>query len=186
MKAVVLAVALAAAGTVTIDARADGASQLRPVVSCALSDGSRATLKARSSGPDGNALFVQVGNKAERAFLDMPDSDFVGRIVLSTCIDRTLIFALEYGPPYLKGVAIRRNPRTHADERIYFAEKALPRWVYLGDSEMLVVIQDRGSEANGRYVIYRYISGKGQTAEPTISNVLPERRGRKVLFLKTH
>ncbi|KVH32176.1 hypothetical protein WT01_18970 [Burkholderia cepacia] len=63
---------------------------------------------------DGDALFVRRGYKTGRAFLDMPETDFVGRIALSRCVGKTLVFALDYGSPYLKGVAIRLNPVTHA------------------------------------------------------------------------
>jgi hypothetical protein len=93
----------------------------RTVVSCTLADGTRVTRKAESHGDDGDALFVDEGGQTQPAFLDMPDTQFVGNVALARCVGGALVFALEYGPPYLKGVAIRRNPQTHADERIYFA-----------------------------------------------------------------
>ncbi|AOK15811.1 MULTISPECIES: hypothetical protein [Burkholderia cepacia complex] len=82
-------------------------------------------------------------------------------------------FALEYGPPYLKGVAIRRNPQTHRDERIYFAEKALPKWLYLGSQEMLVVIPNIGHETDKKYLVYHYVAGRGQPNESTATDKLP-------------
>ncbi|MET3819331.1 hypothetical protein ACVK00_003396 [Burkholderia sp. PvR073] len=159
----------AVGGTPTIS---DGGA-LRSIISCPLEDGSRITLMAKSHGVDGDSLFVQVRGKTEHAFLDMPDTDFVGRIVLSKCVDKTLVFALDYGSPYLKGVAIRQNPKTHVEERIYFAEKSLPRWLYVGRQEMLVIIPNEGYETDKKYLVYRYLAGKGQPTESTPTDRLP-------------
>ncbi|WP_423391940.1 hypothetical protein [Burkholderia sp. LMG 21824] len=149
------------------------AGALRSIVSCPLEGGSRITLMAKSRGVDGDSLFVQTKGKIERAFLDMPDTDFVGRIVLSRCVNKTLVFALDYGPPYLKGVAIRQNPKTHVEERIYFAEKSLPRWLYSGRQEMLVIIPNEGYETDKKYLVYRYVVGKGQSTESAPTDRLP-------------
>ncbi|MDF3834908.1 hypothetical protein P3W85_18370 [Cupriavidus basilensis] len=173
MKTIALTLALAAMATVGTAARAGDTGKLRPVFSCVLEDGSRATLKAESHGLEGDALFVQVGSKTERAFLDMPKSDFVGRIALSRCVGKTLVFALEYGTPYLKGVAIRQNPQTHAEERLYFAEKALPRWLYVGRKEMLVIIPNIGYETDKKYLVYRYVAGKGAPEDAMPADWLP-------------
>ncbi|WP_321799702.1 hypothetical protein [Burkholderia sp. BCC1988] len=173
MKILALALLLIASVSMGMPARASDSIQLRPILSCTLADGSTAILEARSHGLDGDELFVQIDDKIERAFLDMPDSDFVGRVVMSKCVGQTLVFALEYGSPYLKGVAIRVNPRTHANERIYFAEKALPRWLYSGDREMLVVMPNTDKGTDKRYIVYRYVAGKGQPSESTPTDRLP-------------
>ncbi|WP_232435970.1 hypothetical protein [Burkholderia ubonensis] len=136
-------------------------TKLRTIISCTLADRTRVTLKAESHGDDGDALFVDEGGKTQPAFLDMPDTEFVGDVALARCVGGTLVFALEYGPPYLKGLAIRRNPQTHRDERIYFAEKALPKWLYLGSQEMLVVIPNLGHETDKKYLVYHYVAGRG-------------------------
>lgn len=171
--AVVLVSAVAAlSGTIS---RADESTptKLRTLVSCKLADGTRAELKTESHGADGDALFVEEGGKTQPAFLDMPDTQFVGNVALSRCVGGVLVFALEYGPPYLKGVAIRRNPQTHADERIYFAEKALPRWLYLSKQEMLVVIPNEGNESDKKYLVYRFVAGKGQPDASAATDKLP-------------
>jgi hypothetical protein len=148
-------------------------TKLRTVMSCPPADGTRATLKAEPHGDDGDALFVDEAGKTQPAFLDMPDTQFVGNVALARCVGGALVFALEYGPPYLKGVAIRRNPQTHADERIYFAEKALPKWLYLSNQEMLVVIPNEGHETDKKYLVYQYVSGKGQSDQSTATDQLP-------------
>ncbi len=96
----------------------------------------------------------------------MPEADFVGRIALSRCVGRTLVFVLNYGSPYLKGVAIRLNPVTHVEERIYFAEKALPRWLYSGRRAMWVIIPNEGGETDGKYLVYRYSEGRLTESAP--------------------
>jgi hypothetical protein len=173
MKSLALSLVLVATAALGATPDAGDAGTLRPVLSCVLEDGSRAKLETSSHGLDGDSLFVQVGGKTERAFLDMPRTDFVGHIALAKCVGKTLIFALNYGPPYLKGVAIRQNPVTHADERIYFAEKALPRWLYSGRKEMLVIIPNEGDETDKKYLVYRYEAGKGQPDESTPTDQLP-------------
>ena len=170
-----LAVGLLSVATATFGATPgiDEAGGLRQVLSCPLADGSCIALDARSHGLDGDALFVRRGHKTGRAFLDMPETDFVGRIALSRCVGKTLVFVLNYGSPYLKGVAIRLNPVTHVEERIYFAEKALPRWLYSGRREMWVIIPNEGGETDGKYLVYRYSGSKGRPSESTPADRLP-------------
>jgi hypothetical protein len=100
----------------------------------------------------------------------MRDTPFVGNVALARCVGGALVFALEQA---LKGVAIRRNPQTHADERIYFAEKALPGWLYLSNQKMLVVIPNEGHETDKKYLVYQYVSGNGQPDESTATDQLP-------------
>ena len=150
---------------------------LRTILSCPLAGGDHATLKAAAhgfTGEEGDDLFVKTGAKTERAFLDMPDADFHGSIVLAACVYNTLIFAIDYGPPYLKGAAIRRNPQTLAIERLYFSEKALPHWLFEDDTIMLVIIPNIGYETSKKYLVYKYSSGKGQTEDGTPTNKLPK------------
>ncbi|WDD93609.1 hypothetical protein Bsp3421_003700 [Burkholderia sp. FERM BP-3421] len=175
MKHWAIALACVAAAGLSAPSHANdaGSGKLRTVTSCTLADGTHATLKAEPHGEDGEALFVDEGGEAKPAFLDMPDTQFVGQIALARCVDGVLVFALAYGPPYLKGVAIRRNPQTHADERLYFAEKALPKWLYLSDKEMLVVIPNIGHETEKKYLVYRYVAGKGQPDESAATDTLP-------------
>jgi len=156
------------------------AESVDTVISCRLDDGTHATLKAESRGLDGKALIVEVSGQTQPAFLDMPDMDYVGQIVLAICVGKALVFAQESGSPYLKGVVVRKNPQTHAEERINFAEKSLPRWLYLGRHEMLLIIPNEGYETNKRYLVYRSVQGKGQPEESTPMDNLPV--SRKLLY----
>jgi hypothetical protein len=96
-----------------------------------------------------------------------------------------LVFAISYGPPYLKGVAIRKNPVSHLIERIDFSEKALPRWLYLNASEMQLVFPNIGYEVRGKYRVYQYVVDTGQPTEPVASDGMPGKRGFKVLNVTT-
>ena len=149
------------------------AAQPKPILACPMADGTKVILLAQSHGLDGKSLLLKVDGKTTPAFQDMPDTEFVGEVVLAKCANRAMVFALNYGPPYLKGVALRKNPVSHAKERIYFAEKALPRWLYTSDEEMLIVIPNVGLETDRKYLVYRYDAGRGQPVESSAENARP-------------
>lgn len=157
-------------------ATAGVAAPLKTIRSCNLSDGSKVMLQAETT-VEGKRLYLTLNGKTERAFVDMPKTDLVGEVALAKCVDGALIFALQYGSPYLKGSAIRRNPVDGAMERLDFAEKALPRWFYGNATEMRVVIPNVGNESPSKYLIYTFIAGRGQSSEPTGEDVLPDKQG---------
>ncbi|MFJ2357025.1 hypothetical protein [Pseudomonas fluorescens] len=159
------------------------ADSKKTLVNCPLSDGTNATLLA-SSNEDGQQLFVKMGEHIETAFTDMPDTDFVGEVVLAKCAGTSLIYALNYGSPYLKGAVIRKNPTTAALERIDFAEKALPSLLYLNSQQMRLVIPNEGYEDPSKFLVYEYLAKKGQLDEPKGVNVIPGRKGFEVINLK--
>jgi hypothetical protein len=177
VRQLILAASVAVSGAMALPAFGAESTPSRTVLSCPLAGGDHVTLKAAAhgfTGKEGDDLFVETGAKTGRAFLDMPDADFHGSIALAACIHNTLIFAIDYGPPYLKGVAIRRNPGTRAIERLYFSEKALPHWLFEDDRRMLVIIPNIGYETSEKYLVYEYSSGKGQTEDGTPTNKLPK------------
>ena len=130
------------------------ATPLTQVRSCPLSDGSQALLLAEATA-EGNRLHLKIDGTIGTAFTDMPDTDFIGAIALATCVDSSLVFAISYGPPYLKGAVLRKNPVSHRLERIDFSEKALPRWLYVNAREMQLVIPNIGHETTSRYLVDR-------------------------------
>ena len=111
---------------------------------CRLEDGSTALLQSASS-IDGKRLFLALDGRTEPAFTDMPTSDFVGELKMAECRSGTLVFALNYGSPYTKGVAIRRRRADRQWERIDFAEKAFPQWLLLGGEGMQLVFPNQGT-----------------------------------------
>lgn len=164
-------------------AQTANAASLSTVSTCQLDDQSKAVLQAEPS-IEGNRFFLQIDGKVEKAFTDMPDTDFVGTIALATCVDHVLVFAISYGPPYLKGVAIRKNPISHQIERIDFSEKALPRWLYVNASAMQLVIPNIGYEVRGKYLVYQYTADAGQPNKPIASDAMPGKRGFKMLEVR--
>ena len=158
-------------------------SPARTVITCALAEGSPATLMAQPNGYALEILSVRLEGKTERAFQDMPDIEFAGEVALATCVDKALLYVLQGGSPYLKGELIRKNPRSQAVEHLYFAEKSLPGWVYLNERQMLLVFANEGHETDKPYLVYRYISGEGQPSEPEASDHRPSAEGYSVIRL---
>ncbi|MHC8326842.1 hypothetical protein [Pseudomonas sp. LB1P83] len=159
------------------------AEEKRSILNCPLSDGAIISLLAEANA-DGQRLLVNFDQKTSHAFTDMPDSDFVGEVVMAKCASSSLIFVMNYGSPYLKGVVLRKNPVSHSIERIDFAEKALPRYLYLGQQQMRLVIPNIGNEVSTKFWVYDYVSGKGQPDEAAGSDVVPNGRGFKVVRFK--
>ncbi|MDI2146261.1 MULTISPECIES: hypothetical protein [unclassified Pseudomonas] len=155
----------------------------KALLDCPLSDGSVASLLSTSS-EDGQRLSVKIDNHTETAFTDMPDSDFVGEVAMAKCTGSGLIYAMNYGSPYLKGAFIRRHPGSKVLERIDFAEKALPVFLYLNAQQMRLVIPNDGYEIPEKFIVYNYISPKGQPEEPEGMNATPDKKGFEVIELK--
>lgn len=149
------------------------AAPLKPVLACQLSAGQRVELLSEARGPDGDALFLKFSGAPKKAFDDFPDTEFVGAVVLAKCVDRVLLFGLDYGPPYIKGGAIRANPTTKKIERIDFSEKAAPGWIYSGARDMLLVFPNLGHESARRFIVYRFVSASGQDEEVSYVDRLP-------------
>ncbi|WP_213938947.1 hypothetical protein [Pseudomonas sp. dw_612] len=159
------------------------AQPLKTILTCPLAGNSKVSLLAEPA-EDGHRLFVKLDGKTHIAFTDMPQADFIGRIVLAKCVSSSLIFALEYGSPYMKGVVMRKNPVTHSVEQIDFAEKALPHWLYLGREQMRLVIPNLGYEVPTKFLLYDYVAGKGQAETAIGIDTPPETHGFKVVHLE--
>ncbi|MGE1173139.1 hypothetical protein [Pseudomonas sp. BW7P1] len=155
----------------------------KTLLECPLSDGTTASLLSTSS-EDGQQLFVKNNNQTETAFTDMPDSDFVGEVAMAKCTGSGLIYAMNYGSPYLKGAFIRRHPGSKVLERIDFAEKALPVSLYLNAQQMRLVIPNDGYEIPEKFIVYDYTSPKGQPEEPKGMNAMPDKKGFEIIELK--
>jgi len=137
-----------------------------------------------TSSEDGQRLSVKIDNHTETAFTDMPDSDFVGEVAMAKCTGSGLIYAMNYGSPYLKGAFIRRHPGSKVLERIDFAEKALPVSLYLNAQQMRLVIPNNGYEIPEKFIVYDYTSPQGKPEEPKGMNVMPDKKGFEIIKLK--
>lgn len=159
------------------------AAPLVTVRTCRLDGGARIALLTKP-GMDGNRFYLRIDGRTGKAFTDIPEYDFVGTVAFSACVDHVLVFAISYGPPYLKGVAVRQNPVSHATERVDFAEKALPRWLYLSPTAMQLVIPNFGNEVSSKYLVYRFRAVQGQASIAGAHDALPDKKDFKVWRLK--
>lgn len=154
------------------------------LLTCDLGSGYKATLLGEAHGIEGKVLFLDINGNVEKAFLDFPDASLVGNVVLAKCVDHVLVFAMNYGPPYLKGMAVRFNADTSRIEQINFSEKSLPSWIYTNPRSLLVVFPNKGHESNKRFVVYQFVAGEGQGEEPEGFDTLPKRVGYKAIRVR--
>ena len=94
---------------------------------------------------------------------------------------RGLIFSGEFTANYPQGIVITYNSSIGEFERIDFAERNLPAWLYLGALDTMVVIPSGGyGETDKKFVVYRYMAGEGQEEQAKFSDILPSAIGYKV------
>jgi len=121
-------------------------------------------------------------------FFGKPD-DSRGLSVKAICAgkrERALVAYGEFTSNYLQGFVLVYNRLTGKLERMDFAEKNPPEWLYLGKNKTMVIVTTDGLGENGgkKYVAYRHI--KGRLAEPEVEgmNTLPPHEGYDVIRLQ--
>jgi hypothetical protein len=125
-------------------------------------------------------------NSSMRPFFEDKDSSR-GSSVQIACVGShapALVVTGEFTANALQGFVLRRNPKNGVVERLDFAEKNRPAWLYLSPSETDVVIPTHGyGETNKKFVVYRHFVGS--TAEPQVvpTDELPARAGAEVIEL---
>ena len=161
------------------------AAQPKLILACPQIDGTQIRLLAEPAS-DGSRYYLEIGGRVDKAFTDMPDADFIGEIVLSKCIRHVLVFAIEYGPPYRKGVAVRKRLTGPGVDRIDFSEKALPLWLYVNSTELKVLIPNYGNEVASRYLLYTFSAAQGQPGAPAAVDTEPVKRGFEAVRIDGH
>lgn len=131
------------------------------VLSCKMASGANVLLKILHP-IDGDKPYLEINGKTSLAFNKDVTYGGVTEVLQIQCIQHTLIFTIDIGSPYPRGFAIRQNPVTHQYERIYFAEKALPHWLYFKNNEWGIIIPNIGYETDKQYLVYTYKRGKNQ------------------------
>lgn len=107
---------------------------------------------------NGDTPYLAFDNIITPAFLD--GSVKSGKLVLAKCVNHALIFALNYGPPYISGCLVNGVKETDSQKRVpqgfCFAEKNVPEAVWFGKTHTLLVIRNiRGTgEWQGKYILY--------------------------------
>ena len=156
------------------------AAQPKLLLACPQADGTQIKLMAEPvSG--GNRFYVEIDGRMDKAFTDMPDADFVGEIMLSRCIEHVLVFAIDYGPPYRKGIATRKRLAGAGVDRIDFAEKGLPRWLYVNPRDLMLVIPNLGHEVASPFLLYKFAADSGQPLTAAGIEKLPDKKGFKAV-----
>ena len=149
------------------------------VLSCQLGARQSATLLRDHRIADTYVYYLE--KQAVRTMLFAGNEDESrGRAVVSRCLgnkERILLVSGEFSSNYIKGLVLRYNQRTEQWERIDFAERARPIRIYLGARHMSVVIPNHGQETDKKYLIYSYVSGKGQSEINTEADSLPSTDG---------
>ena len=123
-------------------------------LACQLGPRHTVVLGVRAQGLAGVSLSTTRRGVTRPAFGERPGEEIVGQLVMKACVNRTLLFAINHGPPYLKGVALRLNPRTQQIDRIDFAEKSLPAYLDVGADGMRLLFFNEGGEHDLRYTLY--------------------------------
>ncbi|AMC35239.1 hypothetical protein [Janthinobacterium sp. B9-8] len=82
---------------------------------------------------------------------------------------RALVISGEFTANALQGIVFSYDADANKIERLDFAEKSRPNWLYLGAKEHLLIINTNGlGDSDKKYTIYRYT--RKSTGDATIEN----------------
>lgn len=160
------------------------------VMSCELGDkmSSRVDVIRDSRIADTHVYYLrQNGNK--RPFFGDKDSSR-GSSVEIACVGRkarALVVTGEFTANFLQGFMLSLNPKSGKVERLDFAEKNRPTWLYLSPSEATIVIPTNGyGETNKKFVAYRHSFGSTAEAQVVPMDELPAEANAEVVQLGGH
>jgi len=157
-------------------------ASMKTILSCQLESGSQVQLQSQADPvQDGDRFYLTLNGKMDDALVDIPGANYVGKLVLSKCVDHVLIFAISYGAPYFKGRVLRSPAETTSLQNIDFSEKSLPTLIYLNKWETKLVIPNIGYEVTSKYLVYRTRAGKGQDESATPTDSLPSSHRHRVI-----
>ena len=125
-------------------------------------------------------------NGSTHPFFENKDSSR-GSSVQIACVGshaRALVVTGEFTANFLQGFVLSRNPVNGMVERLDFAEKNRPVWLYLSASETDVVIPTHGfGETNKKFIVYRHFVGSGAEPQVIPMDELPARADAEVIEL---
>lgn len=127
---------------------------IRNIETCKLSEDSYAELVSLQT-IDGDAPYLVFGKVIVNTFLDGEITS--GEIVLSECIGHSLIFAVNYGSPYIKGCLITVLKKEMKEEmqpvELCFAERNTPDSVWFGKNATLIIIKNDDGVTGNEWVL---------------------------------
>lgn len=126
-------------------------------------------------------------NGETHTFFNNPDGSR-GSDVHAACVGkkhRAIVVSGAFTANFLQGFVLTRTSAIGKIERLDFAEKNPPEWLYLGADRTLIVLPTYGyGEISSKYVIYRHVSGAKTAAEPIGMDKLPAVGRFEVIKLK--
>jgi hypothetical protein len=147
------------------------------VISCQLGSQQSATLFREHRIADTYIYSLQQDNQ-NVSLLYNNKNESRGMDVKAQCVgmrknEQLLVVSGEFSSNYIQGLVLRYNSKTEQWERINFAERNRPMRIYVSDKEMMVVIPNQGNDTDKKYLVYTYVSSKGQTEETRVIDTLP-------------
>lgn len=135
---------------------------------------------------DTHIYYLQQGGKHRPVFGDTDQSR--GSDVGAQCVGkniRALVVSGEFTANALQGFVITRPPGSSTPERLDFAEKSRPQWLYLSKREIIAVVPTSGyGETSARYVAYHHAVGQSNADRVDAIDQLPSAGGFEVINLK--
>lgn len=172
---------------VSYNAMSQPAFGMDVVATCTLgSDQSHTVVLLRDRPIDSTTTYYLSKDDAAPVRLYQGDEDqSSGNDVQIACVgtkERALLISGEFTSNYLQGVAIRYNANAKRWERVEFAERARPVFLYFDADGVEVLIPNvERNESTKRYIIYRYDASE-RRAEQTYSNYLPKLRATRIFW----
>jgi hypothetical protein len=158
-------------------------------VSCKVGD--TVLTVSRSHPMAGTAIYrLRQGRETSRLLFDGEPDDSRGTDVRVQCTgtrQRVMVLHGEFmSAGYPKGFVMLRESRTGRIQRLDFAERNAPGWLYLGPEDRLLVFPPGGRmETRRRYLVYRFAPGpRDMASTEDIVDALPDVRGYELIRFK--
>jgi hypothetical protein len=134
----------------------------------------------------GTSIYYVRQDGTRRPFFGSPDNSRGSDVRIRCAGHRrhALVVTGEFTSNFLQGFVLVSNRTNGKIERLDFAEKSAPGWLYLGTSETLVVFPEQGyGETDRKYVVYRHLAGAKADLEAIGTDKLPPTAGFEVVKL---
>lgn len=126
-------------------------------------------------GPGGSHLFFESREASRGSAV---------RIICAGNDTHALVVFGEFTANALQGFVLRENPSTHRLDRLDFAEKVPPAWLFLGTSKTQLAFETGGyGETDKKYVIYSKAIGSDGDADSYGEDILPAAEGTQAIRL---
>jgi hypothetical protein len=171
-------------------ASASSAANAAVVKTCQVANGTSNTIKVvrERQIADTYIYTLHYSGKTEY-FFDTPDGSRGGPVKVICAAgkkERALVVYGEFTANYQQGFALIYNHLTAKIERLDFAEKGPPEWLYLGKNEAIVIAPTYGFGENGGkpYAAYQHIKGRSEDRDPEGVDVPAAPPGYEAIKLK--